>query len=114
MVRLYADENTRDAILQGLRRKGIDMITALEDGCSGHSDEEILRRATQLGRVLYSEDADILRIAVDWQRAGRCFCGINYGHHRDLQAARAIDDLETIAGVCVEDDLAHIVMYLPL
>ena len=36
----------------------------------GASDDELLTRATALGRVLLTQDADFLEIAARWQRQG--------------------------------------------
>lgn len=42
---LYTDHHVNAAIVEGVRRKGIDVLTALEDGSDRRSDEEILKRA---------------------------------------------------------------------
>ena len=59
-ILLYMDVHIRRSITEGLRRNGIDVITAQEDGCAELSDPDLLDRATQLGRVLFSMDDDLL------------------------------------------------------
>ena len=39
---------------RGLRRKGIDCLTAEEDGTKQLPDDLLLQRATELGRVMVS------------------------------------------------------------
>ena len=57
----YMDAHVQAGITQGLRRRGIDVLTAQEDGADRLSDPDLLSRATALGRVLFSRDEDLLR-----------------------------------------------------
>jgi len=51
---LYADENVPLRLVEELRRLGLDVLTALEDGRANQSvtDQAILARATELGRAI--------------------------------------------------------------
>ena len=51
---LYADENFPLRVIQELRRLGLDVLTAFEDGRANQSitDQVILGRATELGRAI--------------------------------------------------------------
>jgi|SRR6185503_1897394 len=51
---LYADENFPLRVIEELRRLGLDVLTAFEDGRANQSltDLAILTRATELGRVM--------------------------------------------------------------
>jgi UDP:flavonoid glycosyltransferase YjiC (YdhE family) len=60
---VYMDVHVPVGVTQGLRRKGIDAFTAQDDAADRMSDEELLQRATELGRVLLTQDADFLAIA---------------------------------------------------
>ena len=54
-ARLYLDENALDVdVVGGLRRTGIDVISAQDAGMLGRGDEDQLEFATSQGRVLYS------------------------------------------------------------
>ncbi len=53
---LYMDHHVDVAITNGLRRQGIDVLTCQEDGTTTLDDEQLLERATALGRVLFSQD----------------------------------------------------------
>lgn len=48
------------AITEGLRRRGVDVVTAQEDGSGLLEDPELLDRATVLGRLLFTQDEDFL------------------------------------------------------
>lgn len=74
------DHHVRAAITEGLRRRGVDVITAHEDGAAEFEDERLLQRATQLGRVLFSQDKDLLILTNQWLQAGIEFSGLVYAH----------------------------------
>jgi predicted nuclease of predicted toxin-antitoxin system len=69
----YLDHHIHSAIRDGLRSRGIDVLTTIEDGSATWDDELILQRASELGRVVYTQDTDFLRIAHEWADAGREF-----------------------------------------
>jgi hypothetical protein len=111
---LYMDHHVDAAITRGLRRRGVDVLTSRDDGTTDWEDERLLERSTELGRVLFSQDDDLLAIAHRWQNEGRSFPGLIYGHQLDLTIGRAVGDLELIAKVYEPDDIRDRVEYLPL
>jgi len=60
VIALYMDHNVPRAITVGLRLRGVDVITAYEDGADDMDDSALLDRATELGRVLFTHDDDLL------------------------------------------------------
>lgn len=70
---LYMDVHVPIVVTESLRRKGLDVLTSQDDGTATLDDETLLARANEMGRVLFSQDQDFLRIAAEWQRAGRTF-----------------------------------------
>ncbi len=53
-IALYMDEHVPRAITIALRMRGVDVITAQEDNADGMPDQELLDRASQLQRVLFT------------------------------------------------------------
>src|SRR5207248_3061348 len=76
------------AISQGLRRRNIDVLTSQEDETTERDDDSLLARASELGRLLFTQDEDFLRIAAQWSQAGRPFVGILYGHQQGASLGR--------------------------
>ena len=113
-VPLYLDVHIPRAIVQGLRLRGVDILTALDDDGERLADETLLRRATALGRALVSSDHDFLVIAEAWQTAGRRFAGIIFVHPLRVSIGGAVKELELIAKAGNPDDLVDRVEYLPL
>jgi predicted nuclease of predicted toxin-antitoxin system len=63
MIALYTDENVEGQIVRGLRARGIDVLTAEEDGYRETPDPKVLDRAAALDRVIFSRDEEFLREA---------------------------------------------------
>jgi predicted nuclease of predicted toxin-antitoxin system len=57
------DVHVPAAITDGLRLRGVDVLTAQEDGTGEFFDSDLLDRATALGRVLFTQDKGLLREA---------------------------------------------------
>jgi hypothetical protein len=78
------------------------------------NDSDLLDRATKLGRVLFSQDEDLLVEATRRQRLGMHFGGVIYAHQLGLTIGRAVSELEILAEVGTPDDFANRVEFLPL
>jgi len=108
------DEHVHRAITAGLRLRGVDVLTAQEDGRRNVPDDVLLDRATELPRVLFSQDEDLLAEATRRQRDGIPFAGVVYAHQRRVTIGVCVHNLELIAKAANLDDLANHVEYLPL
>ena len=108
------DEHVPRAITTGLRLRGVDVITAQEDGRAATLDSDILDRATSLGRIVFTCDEDFLREAHRRQIVGQQFGGVAYIHQQAISVGRCIQDLELIAVLHDPPDGQNRVIYLPL
>ena len=113
-VRFYTDVQIRRALTEGLRLRGVDVITAQEAGASEMPDSDLLDRASSLGRVLFTHDRDFLREATRRQQSNRLFAGIVYAHQIEVKIGQCLNDLEIIAKAAEPSDLVNQVIYLPL
>ena len=91
------DENVHRAITSGLRLRGIDVLTVQEDGRRRLRDPTVLDRATELGRILFSQDDDLLVEARRRQSKGISFSGLAYAHQLEATIGECVRDLELIA-----------------
>ena len=108
------DVHVPAAVTRGLLLRGVDVITAQLDGTSDLDDPSLLDRATNLGRILLSQDEDLLAEATMRQRAGRHFAGVIYAHQLAITIGRAVNDLEVLAQAGSPEEFANRVEYLPL
>jgi hypothetical protein len=102
------------AITDGLCRNGLDVLTSQKDQTCTASDDELLARASSLGRLLFTYDEDFLTIAWAWQGSGKHFPGILYAAQTGMGIGRTIADITLIAEVCSLEEIADRVIYLPL
>jgi predicted nuclease of predicted toxin-antitoxin system len=101
-------------ITRALRKLRVDVITAQEVGAARWSDPELLDRATALGRVLFSQDEDLLVEAARRQSQGVVFKGVIYAPQLALTTRQFIEQLELLAMAGVPADFSNAVQYLPL
>jgi len=110
----YMDEHVHRAITSGLRLRGVDVLTVQEDGLQGKNDAKILDRATDLKRILFTQDDDFLVEANLRQQQLLYFPGVIYGHQMMISIGECIRDLELIAKIGEAGDLDNSVRFLPL
>lgn len=113
-VLLFMDHHVPSAVTEGLRERGVDVVTAYEDGSHRLQDPVLLDRATSAGRALFTQDDDLLADAARRQRAGVAFSGVIFARQRHVSIGRCVVDLELIAKVYEPEDLRNQVVYLPL
>jgi hypothetical protein len=107
------DHQVPRAITVGLRLRGVEVLTAYEDGASELEDENLLDRAGEVGRVLFTRDDDLLAEATKRQRAGVPFGGIVYAHQLRVSIGGCVEDLELIAKAGEPADVMNQVIFLP-
>lgn len=79
-IGLYMDVHIPRAITNGLRLRGVDVLTAQDDNTITLKDSALLDRATELGRLLYSQDDDLLVEARSRLTKNIKFSGVVYSH----------------------------------
>lgn len=112
-IAFYMDENVHRGISNGLRIRGVDVLTVQEDGYAGCGDPIIFDRATELERVLFSQDDDFLAEANRRQQERIKFFGVVYAHKLSVSVGDCVRDLEIIAKAAYPEELANRVQYLP-
>jgi predicted nuclease of predicted toxin-antitoxin system len=108
------DHHVHAAITDGLRRRGVEVITAQEDGATRFDDERLLERATQLGCVLFSQDKDLLILTHRWLQTDREFAGLVYAHQLSVTIGQAVRHLELIAKALDPQEMHNGIEFIPL
>ena len=108
------DVHVRRAVTDGLRLRGVDVLTAQEDGAGELPDPQLLSRASELGRILFSQDDDLLREARKRQQSGELFTGVIYAHQLNISIGQCVDELELIAQLTEPEEWINRLAYLPL
>ena len=94
-----------------LRLRSIDVLTAQEDGSAELPDGMLLKRATELGRVLVEY---LLREGARWLSERKDFSGIIYAHQLRITIGQMVEDLELIARATSQNEWRGRIEYLPL
>lgn len=100
-IRFYFDEHIANAVAQGLRRRKIDVVTAVEAGNVGMSDKKHLAFALEQGLVLVTHDADFIRL----HGQGVHHAGIVFSKQGLHAVGEMIAFLELIQGVMTPDEM---------
>ena len=107
-VRYYMDQHYPMAVTQGLRLRGIDVLTAQEAGRCGLPDSQQLAFATAEDRVLASFDSDYLAL----HQSGVDHAGIAWCPQQKYGIGQLVQALELIHGVLDRDAMRNRVEYL--
>ena len=108
------DVHVRRAVTAALRLRSIEVLTAQEDGSAELADDVLLKRATELCRVLVSQDEDLLREGARWLSERKDFSGIIYAHQLRITIGQMVEDLELIARATSQSEWRARIEYLPL
>lgn len=73
-IRFLLDEHIPFALAEGLRRRGIDVLTPGEAGLLGAADAAYMDRSNREGRVLVTHDGDFLGLHREQEHAGIAYC----------------------------------------
>lgn len=113
-IALYMDHHVPQAITLGLRLREVEVLTAYEDGTYELEDADLLDRATELNRALFTRDDDLLAEAALRQRENIPFFGVIYAHQLRVSIGRCVQDLELLAKAGEPEDLRNEIVFLPL
>ena len=112
-VRLYMDVHVPQAITEQLRRRDVDVLTAIEDGVDTMLDRRLLERVHLLDRVIFTQDIGFRVMAQEWQRQNKPFSGLIFGHQLGGTIGQYVRDLELIAKSSEPDEWINVVEFLP-
>ncbi|HVR37414.1 MAG TPA: DUF5615 family PIN-like protein [Methylomirabilota bacterium] len=109
---LYMDVHVPRPITRGLRRRGVEVLTAQDDDAARLEDPDLLDRATALGRMIFSQDEDLVVEAARRQRNGQPFATVVFARQLDLSIGRCIADLEALAKAATPEDAKGQIIFL--
>jgi hypothetical protein len=113
-ISLYFDVHIPQAIAVQLRRRGVDVLTIVEDGGRRLPDDLVLERATELARVVFTFDIGFRAMAEQWQREGRHFAGLIFGRELGATIGQFVTDLELVALSSEPEEFVNVILHLPL
>jgi predicted nuclease of predicted toxin-antitoxin system len=112
-VQLYLDVHVDKAIHDQLHLRGVDVLRAQDNGASEMTDDELLHHATELGRIIFTQDIRFKVMAEAWQRHGKHIYGLLFGNQLGITIGTYVKDLELIAKATDPVEWVNVVEHLP-
>jgi hypothetical protein len=107
-IRFYMDQHIPAAASQGLRQRGVDVLTAQEaDRCS-LPDAEQLQFATAEERVMVTFDPDYLAL----HASGVEHAGVAWGQERKYKVGQLLRALLLVHSILLPSEIRNHVEYL--
>lgn len=111
MLSAYADEHVKSGIVEALRRRGMDIVTAQERRQRQTDDDVLLAAATSESRLMLTNDPDFLKIHAEWLASGRSHAGIVFWQ-QNLGIGEAMRRILQYALKTTPEDAANNVKFL--
>ena len=108
-MRIYADENIERSIVDGLRRRGIEVFSARELGYLGKSDEFHIKKASEIKAIILTHDIDFLRITSNQEVKHD---GIIFAHPKNVSVGQCIRGIELITSILTDRDMENHIEFL--
>ncbi len=109
---LYTNESVPIAIVTGLQRRGINATCARDSGNLGLTDPQQLEFAVINQKVVFTHDADFIRLAHEYLEQGRFHWGIIYVHQDKLSLGECTRRLKELAEIFELDDFQNHLEFL--
>ena len=108
-IKIYADEDVNIAIIEGLKRRGIQAYSCKEVGNIGLTDEEQIEYANSKKLVILTHDTDFLRIVHERKLN---HCGMVFVSQNKLSVGDVIRKIEFLMSVISEEDMTNHIEFL--
>ena len=106
-TRLYCDEDSmRHALIVALRKRGVDVTTALEAGMTEEPDEVQLAYAAKAQRAIYSSNiGDFCNLHSQWRAEGKSHAGIILVRQQQLSIGEQVRRLIKLITAVSSDEM---------
>lgn len=111
-LRFFFDECADEDVARGLRRRGVDVVTASQLQRKELSDVDQLEFVRRTGRVIYTTDRHFLVIVAGWIEEGLEFPGLAYHAQGALTKGQAIQALLLLNEVYDPPDMVNRIEFL--
>lgn len=113
-IRFYIDEDAMArALVQGLRARGIDVTTALDEGMGGKDDKTQLEQATRLGRTIYTFNVGhFYQLHAEYLSQGKNHAGIIVVYRQRYSIGDQIRKLAGLIKTTSADEMANTLHFL--
>ncbi|GAN33361.1 MAG: hypothetical protein DYG83_11715 [Candidatus Brocadia sp. AMX2] len=103
----YTNESVNVAVAEGLKRRGVKVVSARDSGNLGLSDKEQLDYAARNNFVIVTHDDDFLAMAMKFEHTG-----IAYVHQQKYSVGGLIRGLKLLWDIAEQKDMVNHVEFL--
>lgn len=111
-IRFYTDEHIDSAVVRGLHRRGVEVLTCQEAGLRTKSDAEHFEFFISSGYVLYTHDGGCVGRAAEITRSGQSHTGVVYCHHEKYGIGEQIRRLKELAETMTAEEMMNRIIFL--
>ncbi len=103
----------QNALVQALRKRGVDVLSALEAGTVNEPDDRQLAYAATQGRAIYSFNvSDFCRLHSEWLAEERAHAGIILAQQQQYSIGEQMRRLVKIAGTLSAEEMRNRLEFL--
>ena len=111
-IRIYTNESVNVFITEGLKRRGVDALSARDTLNLGLSDEEQVIYASEEKVTIFTHDTDFIRITAKWMDEGRTHHGVIYCHQKSYSIGECVRKLRMLTAVLTSEDMINHIEFL--
>lgn len=112
VIRFYTDEHIDAAVVKGLRRRRVSVLTSQESGLRTKSDAEHFEFFIASGYVFYTHDGGCVGRAYEMRRSGQSHPGVVYCHHEKYGIGEQIRRLKELVETRSAEEMIDQIIYL--
>ncbi|MBI5788954.1 MAG: DUF5615 family PIN-like protein [Candidatus Schekmanbacteria bacterium] len=111
-LKIYIDENVDIRIAIGLRKRGIEAFSAIEEGTIGTADLEHFNHAATKQAVIFTHDHHFVEIAGTFLKKGKDFWGVIFTEMHKLSMGECIKRLALYADILSAEEMKNQIEFL--
>jgi len=111
-IRFYTDEHVDSAIVNGLRRPGVEVLTCQEAGLRTKSDVEHFEFFIGSGYVLHTDDGGCVGRAAEMAQSGQSHTGVVYCHQEKYGGGEQIGRLKELGKTTAAEEMVNRIVFL--
>jgi len=111
-LKIYTDENVDIRIVEGLRRRGVDVLSAREKGALGINDEEHFEKAKDLKAVIFTHDPHFIEIAERLVESDKGHYGLIFAEMHRFGLGECIRRLALYAEIILSQEMINRIEFL--
>jgi len=108
-IKIYTTESVDIAVAEGLKRRGVQALSAKDTGNLGLTDEEQIQYASREEAAIFTHDDDFLSLVA---KSNREHHGLIYVHQQKLSTGECIRRIKTLVQTKTPNEMQNHIEFL--